>query len=225
MTPPATRPPATRPPAVRNAWLARLFGRALALYLNLVARTSRVSGTVTRDQVVLASWHEFNMVLFVVARFGRGDLVHASFSTRGFRGTAITSMLKHSGTPVEVFELPQAEDRAAGRALALKMASLAEAGYALIVTPDGPFGPYRLAKPGALIVARASGLPVQPWAMRVRPQIRLTARWDRQILPLPFSRIRLVEGERLTIAPREPIRGLVTTLQDELNRISGGSPA
>jgi lysophospholipid acyltransferase (LPLAT)-like uncharacterized protein len=216
--------PASGEPTVRLAWLARWYGAALALYLNLVARTCRISGPITRDQVVLASWHEFNMVLFVVARRGRGDLLHASFSTRGFRGTAITSMLKRSGTPVEVFELPPEEDRAAGRALALKMASLAAAGCSLIVTPDGPFGPYRVAKPGALIVARASGLPVQPWAMRVRPRIRLMTRWDRQVVPLPFCRIRLIEGRRLTIEPREPLRGLVATLQGELNQISGPAP-
>jgi lysophospholipid acyltransferase (LPLAT)-like uncharacterized protein len=204
---------------------ARVLGAALALYLRLVARTARVSGSITRDQVVLASWHEFNMALFVCTRRGRGDLLHASFSTRGFRGTVITSMLKRSGSHVAVFELPPEEDRAAGRAFALKMASLAEEGHSLIVTPDGPFGPYRVAKPGALIVARASGLPVQPWAMRVRPELRLSGRWDRQVLLLPFCRIRLIEGERLTIQPREPIRGLVTTLQDELDRISGGSPA
>jgi lysophospholipid acyltransferase (LPLAT)-like uncharacterized protein len=217
--------PAPGAPAVRFAWLARWFGAALSLYLNLVARTCRISGPITRDQVVLASWHEFNMVLFVVVRRGRAELLHASFSTRGFRGTAITSMLKRSGTPVEVFELPPEEDRAAGRALALKMASLAAAGRSLIVTPDGPFGPHRVGKPGALIVARASGLPVQPWAMRVRPQVRLTGRWDRQVLPLPFCRVRLIEGQRLSIKPRQPVRGVVTTLQDELNRISGPSPS
>jgi lysophospholipid acyltransferase (LPLAT)-like uncharacterized protein len=213
--------PAPGATAVRFAWLARLFGAALAMYLNLVARTCRITGSITRDRVVLASWHEFNMALFVVTRRGRGDLLHASFSTTGFRGLAITTMLERSGSRVAVFELPPAQNRAAGRALAMSMARLAERGHSLIVTPDGPFGPYRVAKPGALILARASGLPVQPWAMRVRPRIRLTARWDRQLLLLPFCRIRLIEGERLTIKPREPVRGLVTTLQDELNRISG----
>jgi lysophospholipid acyltransferase (LPLAT)-like uncharacterized protein len=210
---------------VRFAWLARLSGAGLALYLNLVARTCRISGIATRDQVVLASWHEFNMALFVVTRRGRGDLLHASFSTQGFRGIVISTMLRRSGSRVAIFELPPEEDRAAGRAFALKMAGLAREGHSLIVTPDGPFGPYRVAKPGALIVARASGLPVQPWAMRVRPQLRLTGRWDRQLLLLPFCRIRLVEGERLTIAPRQPIRSLVASLEGELNRISGQSPA
>ena len=208
-------------PPVRLAWLARLFGAGLALYLRLVVRTCRVIGPSTRDQVVLASWHEFNMLTFVVARKRRGDLPYASFSTRGFRGTAITSMLRRSGTRIEVFELPPETDRAAGRALALRMARVAESGASLIVTPDGPFGPYRIAKPGALILARASGLPVQPWAMSLRPSIRLSGRWDRQLVPLPFCRIRLIEGERFAVPPREPIRALVPVVEAELNRISG----
>jgi hypothetical protein len=205
---------------VRFAWLARLVGAGLALYLRLVVRTCRVAGPATRDQVVLTFWHEFNMLTFVVARRRRGDLPHASFSTSGFRGAVITSMLKRSGTRVEVFELPPEEDRAAGRAFALRMARVAEAGASLIVTPDGPFGPYRAAKPGALILARASGLPIQPWAMLVRPRIRLMGRWDRQLVPLPFCRIRLIEGARQTLGARAPIRPIVAELQAELDRIS-----
>jgi hypothetical protein len=206
---------------VRLAWLARLVGAALALYLRLVVRTCRVIGHATRDQVVLSFWHEFNMLTFIVARKRRGDLPHASFSTIGFRGAVITSMLRNSGTRVQVFELPPEEDRAAGRAFALRMARVTQSGASLLVTPDGPFGPYRVAKPGALILARASGLAVQPWAMSVRPSIRLSGRWDRQLVPLPFCRIRVVEGERITVPPREPVRGLVAVVEAELNRISG----
>jgi lysophospholipid acyltransferase (LPLAT)-like uncharacterized protein len=207
-------------PPVRLAWLARVIGAGLALYLRLVVRTCRVIGPVTRDQVVLTFWHEFNMLTFVVARKGRGDLPHASFSTSGFRGAVITSMLKRSGTRVAVFELPPEQDRAAGRAFALRMARVAESGASLIVTPDGPFGPYRVAKPGALILARASGLPVQPWAMSLRPTIRLSGRWDRQLLPLPFCRIRVLEGNRQTLEARAPVRPMVAELHAELDRIT-----
>jgi lysophospholipid acyltransferase (LPLAT)-like uncharacterized protein len=204
---------------MRLRWLAQVLGAGLALYLRLVARTCRLSGTVTRDRVVLAFWHEYNMAAFVAARKARGDLPHASFSTRGFRGTVISTLLARSGTPLRVFELPPEEDRAAGRAFALRMATLAGEGYSLIVTPDGPFGPRRVAKPGALIVARASGLPLQPWAVTMRPAIRLWGRWDRQLLPLPFCRLRVVEGERLGIGPRQPVRALVAAVEAELNRL------
>jgi lysophospholipid acyltransferase (LPLAT)-like uncharacterized protein len=205
---------------VRNAWLARVLGAAMAFYLRFVERTCRVVGPVTRDQAILAFWHECNMAAFVTARKLRGDLPHASFSTQGFRGTVITTMLERSGTPVRIFELPPEGDRAAGRAFAIRLARLAEDGYSLIITPDGPFGPAHVAKPGALIVARESGLPVLPWALTVRPAIRLTGRWDRQYLPLPFCRIRVRAAQALRIGPREPIKPRVAELQASLDAMT-----
>jgi lysophospholipid acyltransferase (LPLAT)-like uncharacterized protein len=218
----APQPPARRHDveAVRFAWLARLLGAAMALYLRLVARTCRITDEVKRDQVVLAFWHECNMAAFVTARKMRGDLPHASFSTRGFRGAVITTLLARSGTPIRIFELPPEGDRAAGRAFAIRMARLAKNGFSLIVTPDGPFGPPRIAKPGTLIVARESGLPVQPWGLAVHPTIHLTGRWDRQLLPLPFCRIRVREGERMAIGAREPIKPRLADLQAELDRVT-----
>ena len=207
---------------MRYAWLARLFGAAMALYLRLVARTCRVIGPATRDQVILAFWHESNMAAFVTARKLRGDLPHASFSTQGFRGTVVTTMLERSGTPIRIFELPPEGDRIAGRAFAVRLARLAEEGFSPIVTPDGPFGPAHIAKPGALIVARESGLALLPWALTVRPAIRLTGRWDRQYLPLPFCRIRLRAGERIRIGPREPIKPGVRELQAVLDEMTTG---
>jgi len=195
----------------------------MALYLRLVARTCRVVGPVTRDQVILAFWHECNMAAFVTARKLRGELPHASFSTQGFRGTVVTTMLELSGTPVRIFELPPEGDRVAGRAFAVRLARLAEEGYSPIVTPDGPFGPAHVAKPGALIVARESGLPLLPWAFSVRPAIRLTGRWDRQYLPLPFCRIRLRAGQPIRIGPREPIKPRVAELQATLDEMTAAA--
>jgi len=206
--------------SVPLGWLARLFGAGLALYLRLVVRTCRVIGPATRDQVVLAWWHECNMAAFVTARKLRGDLPHASFSTQGFRGSVITSMLQLSGTPIRIFELPPEGDRVAGRAFAVRMARLAEQGYSPIVTPDGPFGPGRVAKPGALIVARASGLALLTWSLSVRPEIRLSGRWDRQYLPLPFCRIRLRAAEPIRIGAREPIKPRLAELQAALDRLT-----
>ena len=205
---------------MRFAWLARLVGAGMALYLRLVARTCRVVGPVTRDQVILAFWHECNMAAFVTARKLRGELPHASFSTQGFRGTVVSTMLELSGTPVRIFELPPEGDRVAGRAFAVRLARLAEEGYSPIVTPDGPFGPAHVAKPGALIVARESGLPLLPWALTVSPTIRLTGRWDRQYLPLPFCRIRLRAGEPIRIGRREPIRPRLAELQATLDAMT-----
>jgi lysophospholipid acyltransferase (LPLAT)-like uncharacterized protein len=88
------------------------------------------------------------------------------------------------------------------------------------VSPDGPVGPYRRAKPGALIVARESGLPIQPWAVVARPSIRLNGRWDRHIVPLPFSRVRVVEAEQIRIGSGEAIRPLLARLQSALDEVA-----
>jgi lysophospholipid acyltransferase (LPLAT)-like uncharacterized protein len=201
---------------VRFAFLARLIGRVMAAYALLVARTARLRGEVTTEPAVLAFWHEYNLAAVVVSLMRRREVPHASFSTRGFRGVVITTMLER--LDVRVFPLPHdGADRAESRALAVRLGRLAADGLSPVVTPDGPFGPYRTAKPGALIVARAAGLPIVPWAVRCRPSFRLTRRWDRHVVPLPFSRIRVVEGAALQIGARERIGPSVARLQAALD--------
>ncbi len=201
-------------------WLAELIGLGIALYLRVVARTCRISGEVTQDQVVLAFWHEFNLSCYVVAMARRRRLRHASFSTRGFRGVVITNLLRRSGADVRVLPLPAEGDRAGGRDFALRLAGLSRGGYSLVVTPDGPFGPPRVAKPGAIIIAREAELPIQPWAASVRPSLRLSRRWDRQIVPLPFSRIHLSAGRRLSFGPRERLAARGPDLQRALDEVT-----
>lgn len=191
----------------------------LGWYLRLVARTARI-GPMTRDQAVLTFWHEYNLALFVVASARRGDLPHASFTTDTPRGTVIRTLfesLAHS--PVVVLALPNERDVAAARTLARRLGDLGGSGYSLVVTPDGPWGPYRVAKPGALMVARQSGLPIVPLAVRARPAFRLSRRWDRQLLPLPFSRLALVAGEPMTVPSDRPLRSVLPKLQEALDGV------
>jgi lysophospholipid acyltransferase (LPLAT)-like uncharacterized protein len=201
-------------------WLAELIGLGMAMYLRLVARTCRISGDVTDDQVVLAFWHEFNLSCFLVAIARRHHLPHASFSTRGFRGVVITTLLRRSGTDVRVLSLPDEGDRSGARDFAVRLARLSGAGYSPVVTPDGPFGPPRVAKPGALIVARESGVPIQPWAVSVRPALRLVRRRDRQLVPLPFSRVHVCAGTRLSVGPRERLGARVADLQRAMDEVT-----
>ena len=206
-------------PSVPFAWLARLFGWLLAVYVRVVAATARVTGTLTVGQAVLVFWHEYNLAAVAVMLARRGDLRHVSFSTRGFRGLVITSLL--GGVGVRAIPLPdEGADRAEARALTVAMARLADEGYSLAVTPDGPFGPYRAAKPGAAMVARAAGLPIVPLAFRVTPELRLLRRWDRHLVPLPFGRIRIVQGRALTVESRERIGAFLPAMTSEVERVS-----
>jgi lysophospholipid acyltransferase (LPLAT)-like uncharacterized protein len=199
--------------------LAALVGRAMALYVRFVAATCRTGGpTVTQDAEVLAFWHEYNLVAATAAHRLRRHQHHVSFSTRTFRGKVMNAML--AALDAGSVPLPAEGERQEAARLSREMARIGRSGSSLVVSPDGPFGPYRRAKPGALIVARESGLPLRPWAVSARPAIRLRGRWDRHVVPLPFSRVRVVQGEALRVAPREPLRPLLARLQEALDEVT-----
>lgn len=189
--------------------------------MRFVGRTARI-GPVTRDQAVLVFWHEYNLAMYAIASARRGDLPHASFTTDTERGTVIQtifeSLARHPGQVV-VLRLPGQQEAAAGRALARQLGQLGRGGYSVVVTPDGPWGPYRVAKPGVLIVARHAGLPIVPVAVRARPALRLHRRWDHQLFPLPFSRLDLVPGDPVSVANRGPLRPLVPQLEAAIDEV------
>jgi lysophospholipid acyltransferase (LPLAT)-like uncharacterized protein len=204
--------------------LARLIGRLMAAYVRFVAATCSIrGGRVTQDQVVLAFWHEYNLVVAVAAFRARRVQHHVSFSTQTFRGEVMTSMLAHldSGS----VPLPAEGERAEAARLSRELARIGREGSSPVVSPDGPVGPYRRAKPGALIVARQSGLPLQPWAVSAHPALRLRGRWDRHIVPLPFCTLRVEEGEPIRVGEREPLRPLLARLQEALDDVSAQADA
>jgi lysophospholipid acyltransferase (LPLAT)-like uncharacterized protein len=204
--------------------LAGLIGRLMAAYVRLVAATSRVVGQpVSQEQAVLAFWHEYNLVAATAAYMTRRGRRHVSFSTQTFRGEVMNALLEAVGAGS--VPLPAEGQRAEAARLSREMARLGREGASLGVSPDGPVGPYRRAKPGALIVARESGLPIQPWAVSHRPSVRFSGRWDRHIVPLPFGRLRVYEGAPITVGERDPLRPRLATLQSALDEVAARADA
>ena len=66
------------------------------------------------------------------------------------------------------------------------------------VTPDGPSGPRRQFKPGAILLSQLTGKPMVPMAYAARWAWRFPT-WDRFVLPLPSSRVVLAIGEPVTV--------------------------
>jgi len=83
----------------------------------------------------------------------------------------------------------------------LEMASRAESGYDLAVTPDGPKGPRYVVQKGVIDLAQVTGLPIIPVTCNTRRKICLKS-WDGFQIPLPFSRCELILNEPIVV-PRE----------------------
>ena len=71
-------------------------------------------------------------------------------------------------------------------------------GHDVGIAPDGPRGPRRRAKAGAVAAARISGLPMIPVTFSARPARRMSS-WDRTLVPRPFSRGLFIYGEPIRI--------------------------
>ncbi|MCV6597850.1 MAG: DUF374 domain-containing protein [Mangrovicoccus sp.] len=61
------------------------------------------------------------------------------------------------------------------------------AGNSLAITVDGPMGPARVPKEGALVISGLSQSPIMPAAYALTHSLRLKT-WDRMVIPLPWGR-------------------------------------
>lgn len=80
------------------------------------------------------------------------------------------------------------------------MRDMLQGGGAVAITPDGPRGPRHRVNRGAAFLARDSGLPILPFGFAASRALRLNS-WDRFLIPLPFSRVQVVMGEPIQVAP------------------------
>ncbi len=74
------------------------------------------------------------------------------------------------------------------------------AGGAVAFTPDGPRGPRRVFKDGALLAAQRGGAPVIAVHAGTPRAWRLGS-WDRMLVPRPFARVRIAYGLPVEIPP------------------------
>jgi lysophospholipid acyltransferase (LPLAT)-like uncharacterized protein len=203
---------------LRAAWLWRQAGKFLGYYIRFVVRTTRFTGTIPQDQVIFVFWHEANLavvsVLYGLLRTRR----MVTFSTQGRRGMVVNAMAESMGATIVA--LPDRAGRGEAAGLARDLIDAARGGLPVGVSCDGPWGPYRVTKPGPVIVARAAGLPIVPVAVALRPAWRLNRRWDRQLVPLPFGRMQVILGERWTIDSHDRLRPTVERLQRSLDEVA-----
>jgi len=185
-----------------NGALRYLLPRLVQLVSYVVFRTSRI-GFVDRAyeddclaggrHIIFAGLHEGMMMLPYHFRDRTDGVVMVSGSRDG---DIIADTVERFG-----LRAVRGSSRRGGRhALDAMIDAVRQGDVSAGVIVDGPRGPARVAKPGAVLLARASGLPIVPGTWWARPLIRVGS-WDRTIVPLPFSRIAFAFAEPLFVPP------------------------
>jgi lysophospholipid acyltransferase (LPLAT)-like uncharacterized protein len=174
----------------RDFWFEAGVGFA-AFAVPLLIRGIVGSCRVTRQKVHLLEqarggepfigvvWHEDLIFLADVFR-GTGFTVLISRSRDGEIGARIAHGLG-------LRTVRGSSSRGGEEALGA-IVDLARGGASVGFIADGPRGPRREMKLGAVLAAKLSGRPIVPIACSMRRAIRLNS-WDRMRIPLPFTRI------------------------------------
>lgn len=191
----------------RPTFGGRLIARAIHTFIRTVDLTlryrldepERARESLLAGPAIFTIWH--NRLALSVMLYRR----YVQSVQRGRRMAAIASASRDGATLARVIELLGVEpvrgssSRRGGQAL-LEMATLAQKGYDLAVTPDGPRGPRYKLQPGVIGLAAATGLPIVLASFHAAWKKEVPS-WDRFQIPLPGSPITVFISDRIHVPP------------------------
>ena len=134
---------------------------------------------------IMAFWHGRILPATVYFR-QRGIVV---ITSENFDGEWIARIIERFGYGTARGSTSRGARRAL-RQLTRDMASGRAAGF----TVDGPRGPARVAQPGAVWLAKATGNPVLPFHLEANRHWMLKS-WDRTQIPKPYATVAIAMGE------------------------------
>jgi len=141
-------------------------------------------------QPVMAFWH--GRILPATYYFRRRGIV--VITSENFDGEWIARIIERFG-----FGTARGSSSRGALKAMLQLVRDMENGKPAGFTLDGPRGPARVAQPGAIWLARATGNPVLPFHLEASSHWTANS-WDRTQIPKPFSTVALVVGEPLDVA-------------------------
>ena len=162
--------------------------------------------------IVYSFWHR---CVFPAAFFWRNLQIRV-MTSQSFDGEYIARIIQKFGfVPVR-----GSSNRGAVRAL-LEMRREAAQGWIVAFTIDGPRGPRYVAKPGPVLLGRATGVPLSAFHIALEKAWVLNT-WDALMIPKPFCRALLRLARKIPVpadaddAKMERIHG---ELQASLDRV------
>lgn len=169
--------------------LLRFLGIRIASFLvNVLLKTVRIridnSASIKKlddekKNYVVAFWHGS----MIVGWFLHRNRNCASLVSKSKDGDVLTAILEKWN-----FHVVRGSSSKGGHEALDTMIHLTEENYHLAITPDGPTGPIHKMKPGAVITARRSQIPLVLVGIGMKDKWILKS-WDRFEIPKPFSTV------------------------------------
>src|SRR5213083_2478055 len=149
-------------------------------------------------QPIMAFWH--GRILPATYYFRRRGIV--VITSENFDGEWIAGIIERFG-----FGTARGSTSRGARKALLQLMRDMRAGRPAGFTLDGPRGPARVAQPGAIWLAKATGNPVLPFHLEANRHWTLNS-WDRTQIPKPFATVAIAMGEPLDVAHDADANGI-----------------
>lgn len=167
--------------------IIRLADLAFYALINLIGRTIKfeVTGWENHEQIlsdghlpIYVFWHER---IFLTTYWWRNRRI-VVLTSRSFDGEYIARFIQRFG-----YGAVRGSSTRGGVGAVVEMVRLMRSGCTTAFTIDGPKGPPRVAKMGAVLLAKKSGHPICPVTMALERRW-IAPTWDSFQVPKPFSR-------------------------------------
>lgn len=190
--------------SARERILAQCIGTSVGVTLDAFRLMSRIRGLRLNEAdnrlpsgtpFIAVFWHE-ELLLLALSQGRMLDLSRerpAALVSTSFDGEMLARLLARSGMPTV-----RGSSSRGGVLAYRQLLGILRSGGSVIIAPDGPKGPRRRIGLGVLRLARASGAPLLPIAIRTSRGMLLSS-WDRQVVPLPFAQIGFALGDLIWI--------------------------
>ena len=183
-----------------NRWTAESAVRAGPPVLRALARTWRFTEVSPADgslgppvkragQELYALWHQ--QLLMLTLRHRNQNV--AVMISRSRDGDVASRIVEQLG-----FRIVRGSSSRGGATGMREMIEATGDGHPLALTIDGPRGPARRCKPGAILIAGRSRLPIVP-TVAIPESARALNSWDRFLVPAPRSRVFVSYGNPIDV--------------------------
>jgi len=159
---------------------------------------------------IMAFWH--GRILPATHFFRRRGIV--VITSENFDGEWIAGIIEKFGYGTA----RGSTSRGAKKALLQLRREMAE-GKPAAFTLDGPRGPARVAQPGAVWLAKATGNPIIPFHIEANRYWTLRS-WDRTQIPKPFATMAIAIGEPMNVAEDSDEAGIERSRGDLEQRLA-----
>lgn len=185
---------------IRSRILTKIVARTVVGLLWSLLRTCRVTLTImdpaihpykppVSERFIYAIWHDSIIVPIFIDRQPQ----MSALISRHQDGEYLAETMRILG-----FGTVRGSSKRGGAPAARQMLDAANNDH-LVLTPDGPRGPRRIAKTGAAFMASHTGCRIVPVASSCKKCWRPQGSWTDLVVPRPFTNVYLVLGTPIAV--------------------------